>query len=120
MDRAEDIRARATEPAPPHDLLAELAQLLERETRAAYAADAELLLSLQTEKGEVLRAIEVSASPDPAGLARLAEKARANLPLVRALVALHRALVGEARESTYGVHGVVAAPPPPPRLSRSG
>lgn len=120
MPGALSVRERMTEPAPRRDPLEVFDELLDAEASAARAADAEVLLALQAEKAEVLRAIEQSPLHDPVGLARLADKARANLPLVRSLVALHRALLGEARESTYGQHGALAAPAPPSRLSRSG
>lgn len=96
-----------------------LERLLDAELAAARVADSETLLALQGKKRIVLRELELTDVP-PADLQRLAARARRNLPLLRELVALHRALLGESGAPIYGPGGEMTTARPSSRLQRSG
>lgn len=94
-----------------------LADLLRRERAAALQADVEALEVLQEEKRELLARVEREGGIDGPTFEHLAEVAKANLVLIRQLVALHRALAGLA-PGGYGADGREQSAFPPPSVRR--
>lgn len=81
-----------------------LADLLAEERAAALGADLERLEAIQVEKRALFDAVG-SFAEDPA-FQHLSQVARANVGLIRQLVALHRALAGvDAVGGGYGADG---------------
>ncbi|MFK7988966.1 MAG: hypothetical protein AB8I08_23310 [Sandaracinaceae bacterium] len=81
-----------------------LADLLARERAAALDADLDALEAIQDEKRALFE--EVGSFTDGPAFQHLSQVARANVGLIRQLVALHRALAGvDAVGGGYGSDG---------------
>ncbi|MGF1465929.1 MAG: hypothetical protein ACFCGT_07325 [Sandaracinaceae bacterium] len=97
------------------DALERWRALLDEERQAALTADVDTLELLQDRKRALL---DVARAADPAALAALAPRARANVALMRQLVATQRALLGlEPGLASYRPDGQPEVPAAP-RTSR--
>jgi hypothetical protein len=86
-----------------HDAGQAFARVLEAERDAAMHADLDALLRLQDEKRALMPLVQAQAAPEVAR--ELAERARANLSLMRHLLACLRGYLSLEAEPTYSARG---------------
>jgi hypothetical protein len=86
-----------------HEAAQAFARVLEAEREAATRADLDALLRIQDEKRELMPLVKAHAAPEVAR--ELAEQARANLGLMRHLLACLRGYLSLDAEPTYSARG---------------